>query len=140
LSNSDDFLPTQENSKKISKNIKFDFLQDFDTENILNGSDRLFLTWNSRFWRSAWVHLCNALYFSIPLSLSLSLYIYIELDYCENVCISSPSAYSSNFIVIRPKFKIIILIKFFISKYWGYKNLGYFEFFKYLFWIFENQH
>jgi hypothetical protein len=36
-SNSDDFLPTPKNSKKNSKNIKFDFLQDFDTENILNG-------------------------------------------------------------------------------------------------------
>jgi hypothetical protein len=33
------FLP-----KKISKNIKFDFLQEFDMENKLNGSDRSFLT------------------------------------------------------------------------------------------------
>jgi hypothetical protein len=32
------------NSKKNSKNIKFDFLQEFDIKNKLNGLDRSFLT------------------------------------------------------------------------------------------------
>jgi hypothetical protein len=38
------FLLTQKNSNFFLKNIKFNFLQEFDMKNKLNGLDRLFLT------------------------------------------------------------------------------------------------
>jgi hypothetical protein len=53
----------------------------------------------------------------IMLSYRVCVYIYIGLEYRENVCISRSSAYGSNFLITYSKFKIIILIKFLISKY-----------------------